>query len=57
MRSEGGKAPRPTCPRRILQTGEAVRKITAPPEANRLAMAVQLGRYPEMGWIVGSGRT
>jgi type II secretory pathway component PulK len=38
MRSEGGKAPRPPGPRRILQTSEPVRQIPGTPEAQYLKM-------------------
>src|SRR6266568_993998 len=53
MRSEGGKAPRPTWARRILQTGEPVRTIPGTPEADRLAVTGHVGRHPEIrrgGW-------
>src|SRR2546430_17006258 len=48
MRSEGGKAPRPTWPGRILQTGEPVCEIPGAPEADRLAVTGHGGRHPEI---------
>ena len=48
MRSEGGKAPRPSRPGRILQTGEPVLQIPGTPEANRLAVTVQVSRHAEI---------
>ena len=56
-RSEGGKAPRPPGPGRILQTGEPVPQIPGAPEADRLAMTVQVGRHAEICWGIGSGHT
>jgi len=57
MRSEGGKAPRPTWPGRILQTGEPVCEIPGAPEADRLAVTVHVGRHPEIRRGIWSGRT
>src|SRR6266446_9812345 len=41
-RDEGGKAPRPTRARRILQATEAVLKITTAPTANGMAVTVEV---------------
>src|SRR5882672_9172613 len=41
-RAEGGKAPRPTRARRILQATEALRKIAIAPTANGMAMTVEI---------------
>src|SRR6266571_4638515 len=46
-RSEGGKAPRPTGARRILQATEAVVKIAMAPTANSMAIPVSLRGYLE----------
>jgi hypothetical protein len=48
MRSEGGKAPRPSRPGRILQTGESVLQIPGTPEADRLAVTVHVRRHAEI---------
>jgi len=48
MRSEGGKAPRPPGPGRILQTGEPVLQIAGTPEADRLAVTVHVSRRAEI---------
>src|SRR5437870_6823485 len=40
-RAEGGKAPRPTGARRIVQATEAVVKITMAPTANSMAITVE----------------
>src|SRR5882724_11663561 len=47
-RSEGGKAPRPTGARRIVQATEAVVKITLAPTANSMAITVELGGHLEI---------
>jgi hypothetical protein len=57
MRSEGGKAPRPPRPGRILQTSEPVRQIPGAPEADRLAVTVHVGRHAEIRWRIWSGHT
>ena len=44
-RSEGGKAPRATRARRILQALEAVRKIAMTPTTDRMALTVHLGGH------------
>src|SRR2546426_8995148 len=41
-RAEGGKAPRPTRARRILQATEALRKIATAPTANGMAVTVEI---------------
>ena len=51
--SEGGKAPRPPCPRRILKPGEPLREIPSAPQAHRVAITVHLGGDPEIGWMIG----
>src|SRR5882672_814029 len=56
-RSEGGKAPRPTWPGRILQTGEPMLEIPRAPEADRLAVTVHVGCHPQIRWGVWSGRS
>jgi hypothetical protein len=48
MRSEGGKAPRPPGPGRILQTSEPVRQIPGTPEADSLAVTVHVSRHAEI---------
>ena len=57
MRSEGGKAPRPPWPGRILQTGESMVEIPGAPEADRLAVTVHVGRYAEIRRCLWSRRT
>lgn len=57
MRSEGGKAPRPPGPGRILQTGESVLQIPATPEADRLAVTVQVSRHAEIRRCLWSSDT
>ncbi len=57
MRSEGGKAPRPPGLGRILHTGEPVLQIPGAPEADRLALTVQVGRHAEMRRCIWSGHT
>ena len=57
MRSEGGKAPRPPGPGRILQTGESVLQIPGTPEADRLAVTVQVNRHAEIRRCLWSGHT
>jgi len=47
-RSEGGKAPRPTGARRIVQATEAVVKITLAPTANSMAITVELHGHLEI---------
>lgn len=57
MRSEGGKAPRPPGPGRILQTGEPVRQIPGTPEADRLAVTVPVSRHAEIRRCLWSSYT
>ena len=57
MRSEGGKAPRPPGPGRILQTGESVLPIPGTPEADRLAVTVQVSRHAEIRRCLWSSDT
>jgi len=47
-RSAGGKAPRPTGARRIVQATEAVVKRAMAPTANSMAMTVELHGHLEM---------
>jgi len=54
-RSEGGKAPRATRARRILQAEDAVLKIALTPTADGMALASQLGGHLHMGWLIGCG--
>src|SRR5262245_52838882 len=52
-RSEGGKAPRPTRARRILQATEALRKIATAPTTYGMAVTLQLVGHLQMrrmGW-------
>ena len=55
MRSEGGKAPRPTGPRRILKPGEPVREIPGAPQAHSMTITAHLGGHPEIRRMVGCG--
>jgi hypothetical protein len=57
MRSEGGKAPRPPGPGRILQPGEPMVEIPGAPAANRLAVTGHVGRDAEMRRCLWSRRT
>ena len=57
MRSEGGKAPRPPRPGRILQTGEPMLQIPGTPEADRLAVTVQVSRHAEIRRCLWSSDT
>ena len=57
MRSEGGKAPRPPRPGRILQTGESVLPIPGTPEADRLAVTVHVSRHAEIRRCLWSSDT
>src|SRR6267143_7323965 len=54
-RSEGGKAPRTTRARRILQTGEAVRKIALTPPADRMTLTGQLGGHLHIRRLIWGG--
>jgi len=54
-RSEGGKAPRPTRARRILQAGEAVRKIALTPSADRMTLTVHLGSHLHIRGLIWGG--
>ena len=56
-RSEGGKAPRPPRPGRILQTGEPVLQIPGAPEADRLAVTGHVSRHAEIRRGLWSGHT
>src|SRR5215813_2885934 len=56
-RSEGGKAPWSSRPRSILKPSQPVLNITGAPEANGMAVTVQLGCHPAVGrllWRCGS---
>ena len=53
--SEGGKASRPTRPRSVLQAGEAVLDKAVPPEADGMAVTVQLAGNLNVGRVVGVG--
>ena len=55
MRSEGGKAPRATSPRRILKPGEPVREIPGAPQAHSMTITAHLGGHPEIRRMVGRG--
>ena len=55
MRSEGGKAPRPTGPRRILKPGEPVREIPGAPQAHGMTIPAPRGGDPEMRRRIGRG--
>jgi hypothetical protein len=57
IRSEGGKAPRPTWAQRILQTGQPVLKVPGAPEADGLAVTVHVSRHPEIRRSVWSSCT
>ena len=53
---EGGKSPRPTGPRRILQAGEAVPEVAVSPLGDGVAVAGELrGDLEVGGTIVGGG--
>ena len=56
MRSEGGKAPRPTWPWRILEACEPLGKIPGAPQAHGMAITAQLGGEPEIGRVVRGRR-
>ena len=55
MRAEGGKAPRATCPRRILQPGEPVCEIPGAPQAHGMPITAPLGGNSESRRMVGCG--
>lgn len=55
MRSEGGKAPRPTGPRRILKPGEPVHEIPSAPQAYGMTITAHLGGDTEIRRMVGRG--
>jgi hypothetical protein len=55
MRSEGGKAPRATCPRRILKPSEPVREIPSAPQAHGMTITAHLGGDPEIRRMIGRG--
>ena len=48
-RAEGGKSPRPTRPRSVLQAREALPKVAAPPYGDRVAIAIQFRRDVQIG--------
>jgi hypothetical protein len=52
-RSAGGKAPRPTWARRILQPGESVGEIPSTPQAHGMAITVHLSGDPEIRRLIG----
>lgn len=56
MRSEGGKAPRPTWPWRILESSEPLGEIPGAPQAHGMAITAQLGGEPEIGRVVRGRR-
>src|SRR5215813_3324978 len=51
----GGKAPRPTWPRRILEPGEPLREIPGAPQTHGLAITVQLGGDSAIRGLGGGG--
>src|SRR5215212_2851063 len=51
-RSEGGKAPRSSCARRILKACKPLGKIAPPPQARRMAITAHLGSEPKVGRLV-----
>ena len=54
-RSEGGKAPRTTRARRIVQASEAVRKRAMTPPADRMTLTVPLGGHLHMRRLIWGG--
>jgi len=54
-RSEGGKAPRATWARRILQTLEAVRQIALTPTADGMPLTGHLGGHLHIRWLLWRG--
>src|SRR5271167_3243741 len=53
--SSGGKAPRPTRARSILQASEALFQEAVAPLPDRVAVAVQFGSDLQVGGLVGVG--
>lgn len=56
MRSEGGKAPRPTWPWRILESCKPLGKIPGAPQADGMAITAHLGGEPEIGRVIRGRR-
>ena len=56
MRSEGGKAPWPPWPWRILESCEPLGEIPGAPQAYGMAITVHLGGEPEIGRVVRGRR-
>ena len=54
-RSEGGKAPRPTRARRIVQASEAMRKRAMTPPADRMTLTVHLGGHLHIRRLIWGG--
>ena len=56
MRSEGGKAPWPPWPWRILEACEPLGEIPGAPQAHGMAITAHLGGEPEIGRVVRGRR-
>src|SRR5712691_8432828 len=55
--SSGGKAPRPTRTRSILQTRKAVLEVAGSPENHGVATVTEFIRDLQIGWLVLAGKS
>jgi hypothetical protein len=53
--SEGGKTPRSSRPRRVLETGQSLREVAIAPHRDGVAITVELGSDLKVGGMVPVG--